>query len=130
VYFTYIIVFLCVLCASVVKADVLVVSTPGLLIGQLHDSPRAVGELVVHGVISIREPCNPPRHCMHERDDEESLEWRPAEFLQAPAAFVPSFGVDHADSAGFADFEAGNHLGPDHDPLRIARITPRHFSGR
>jgi hypothetical protein len=39
------------------RADVLVVETLGLLIGQLHHFPGTVGETLVHGEFSKRVAC-------------------------------------------------------------------------
>jgi len=47
--------------------------------------------------------------------------------LQALAALLPGGGVEHANRGQFTHFETGNHLGPEHDPLRIAarpRLRP------
>src|SRR5204862_268289 len=51
---------------------------------------------------------------------DRSLDRRAAEFLQALAPLLPGGGVEDADGRQFIDFEAGNHLGPELDPFRIA----------
>jgi hypothetical protein len=47
------------------------------------------------------------------------LRWA-AEFRQAIASLFPGGGVEDADDGQFIHFEAGDHLGPKHDVLRIA----------
>jgi hypothetical protein len=51
-------------------------------------------------------------------DVSSLLRWA-VEFLQALAAPLPGGGVEDVDGRQFIHFETGNHLGPEHDPLRI-----------
>ena len=50
----------------------------------------------------------------------QSLHRRPAELLQTLPALLPGGGVEDANGREVVHFETGNHLGPEHDPLRIA----------
>ena len=45
--------------------------------------------------------------------------WRTAKFLQSLATLMPGGGVEDADGRQFIHFQTGNHLRPEHDPLRI-----------